>query len=368
MKPDGSGAKPLTQLTAGGSDSGLNSPPAWSPDGTKIAFESSRALDGSNNSNIGFIGNIWVINADGSSARPLTQLTATFCFRAVWSPDGSKIAFVSGRALDGSDNANSSGASLVSNIWLMNADGSGVKPLTQLTASQSDSDEPVWSPDGSKIAFTSSRALDGSNSANNAGNVWVMNADGSGAKPLTQLTASGVINFEPVWSRDGTKIAFASSRALDGSNASNGSLNIWVMNADGSGAKPLTQLTATTLSDQPVWSPDSSKIAFASSRALDGSNNANPNETRNIWIVNADGSGAKALTQITALGAESGQPVWSPDGSKIVFTSLRTLDGSNNLNTNDTGNIWIVNADGSSVQALTQITANTANSENPSVR
>jgi Tol biopolymer transport system component len=368
MKPDGSGAKALTQLTASGADSGLNSPPAWSPDGSKIAFESSRALDGSNNSNIGSIGNIWVINADGSNARPLTQLTATGSFRAVWSPDGSKIAFTSGRALDGSDNANTSGASVVTNIWLMNADGSGVKPLTQLTARLSESDQPVWSPDGSKIAFTSSRALDGSNNSNSAANIWVVNADGSGARALTQLTAREVTSLQPVWSPDGTKIAFASDRALDGSDANNFSLNIWVMNADGSGAKPLTQLTATTLSDQPVWSPDSSKIAFASSRALDGSNNFNPNQTTNIWIVNADGSGTKALTQITANGAESEQPVSSPDGSKIVFTSFRTLDGSNNQNTNDTGNIWIVNADGSSVQALTQLNANRANSENPSVR
>jgi TolB protein len=363
MKPDGSGAKALTQLTAGGADSGLNSPPAWSPDGSKIAFESSRALDGSNNSNIGSIGNIWVINADGSSAKPLTQLTNATSLRPIWSPDGSKIAFVSIRALDGSDNGNS-----VFNIWLMNADGSGVKPLTQLTARLSDSDQPVWSPDGSKIAFESSRALDGSNSANpiDSGNIWVVNADGSGTQPLTQLTAS--TSLQPVWSPNGTKIAYASTRALDGSDADNFSLNIWVMNADGSGAKPLTQLTATTLSDEPVWSPDSSKIAFASSRALDGSNNANPNETTNIWIVNADGSGAKALTQITASGAESRQPVWSPDGSKIVFTSSRALDGSNNLNTNDIGNIWIVDADGSSVQALTQLNANRANSDNPSVR
>jgi len=333
-----------------------------------IAFESRRALNGTDNANTSF--NIWVMNADGSSAQALTQLTANGAdsLHPVWSPDGSKIVFSSTRALDGSNNPNQPGAT--PNIWVMNADGTSARALTQLTANSASSLEPVWSPDGSKIAFLSTRALDGSNNANTnfTSNIWVMNADGTSAKALTQLTADHAGSLQPVWSPDGSKIAFASSRALDGSNNAIANLtsNIWVMNADGSGSQALTELTVLQVQNSlPVWSPDGSKIAFASSRALDGSNNANTNFTSNIWVMNADGTSARALTQLTASRVDSLEPLWSPDGSKIVFTSSRALDGSNNANTNLTFNIWAMNSDGSSQQPFTQLTASGSSSDSP---
>jgi Tol biopolymer transport system component len=162
------------------------------------------------------------------------------------------------------------------------------------------------------IAFTSRRAFDGSNNGNNTLNIWVMNTDGSGAKPLSQLTATGADSFSTAWSPDGSKIEFDSLRALDGSdatntNSNNGSTdNIWVMNADGSGAKPLTRLTASGADSQgAVWSPDGSEISYHSRRVLDGSDNGSFNGTLNIWVMNADGSNAKPLTQLTAPGADS---------------------------------------------------------------
>src|SRR5262249_46721306 len=144
-----------------------------------------------------FASNVWVINADGSGAKPLTQLTAANTSLVRWSPDGGKIAFGSFRALDGSD---APSTNFTDNIWVINADGSGVKPLTQLTAAAASSDGPVWSPDGSQITFTGLRALDGSDNVNPNfnQNIWVMNADGSNAKPLTQLTAPGVNNILPI--------------------------------------------------------------------------------------------------------------------------------------------------------------------------
>src|SRR5262249_43746845 len=154
--------------------------------------------------------------------------------------------------------------------------------------------DPAWSPDGSKLLFDSTRALNGSNGWNANGNVdiCVMNADGSGLAPLTKLTAgsSGLIPsaFGAAWSPDGKKIAFISSVALDGSNAPNTALNLWVMNADGSGATPLSRLTAPFPETfGPVWSPDGSKIAFVSDRALDGSDASIL--SRNIWSVRPDG-------------------------------------------------------------------------------
>jgi len=83
----------------------------------------------------------------------------------------------------------------------MNADGSAAVPLTKLTVVDSDSFDPVWSRDGSKIAFDSQRALDGSNAANpnSVPNIWLMNADGSSPVPLTKLTATNADSFSPAW-------------------------------------------------------------------------------------------------------------------------------------------------------------------------
>jgi len=351
--PDGSGAKPLTVLTAAQANSFA---PAWSADGSKIAFDSQGALDGSNVSNI--LTNIWVINADGSGRTPLTKLThvsaITLGRAPAWSPDGRHIASQSLRVLDGSDAGSPNN---IHNIWLMNADGTNQTPLSGLTAASSLN--PVWSPSGSRIAFESSRVLDGADAAiATVTNIWVMNADGSGATPLTRLMATNMRSFEPVWSPDGSKIAFLSNRALDGSDIldTNSIANIWAMNPDGSGATPLTRLTAVlTDSSAPVWSLDGSMLAFASSRALDGSDAVNTNGTSNIWLMKADGSGAIALTKLTV--ADSFSPAWSPDGSKVFFASVRAFDGSDTTTSNRTSNIWVVNVDGSAATPLTKNTA-----------
>ena len=297
MNADGSNVMPLTKLTAD-LISSLHS--AWSPDGTRIAYDSTRVLDGRNipAGNV----NIWVMNADGSNATPLTTLRASLASSVspVWSPDGSKIAFTSSRALSGLD-----AAITTRNIWVMNSDGSGAQPLTRLTVAASSA--PAWSPDGTKIAYVSARALDGSNSAGSP-NLWVMNADGSGSRPLTALTSTYNMSTEtPSWSLDGSKIVFASSRATDGSDNGSAIQNIWVINADGTGARALTSLI-TSSSYQPRWSAEGSKILFCSGRALDGGDTPNANSTLNIWVMNSDGTGAKPLTRSTAPGADSAGP------------------------------------------------------------
>ena len=352
---DSTGAilKPLTALTNGSSAS-----PAWSPSGDKIAFESFRALDGSNVAIPA--ANIWVMNADGSNAMPLTKLNAetVSSIHAAWSPDGTKIAYDSTRALDGRNAAITN-----VNIWIMNADGTGGVPLTLLRATAASSVSPVWSPDGKKLLYTSSRALSGFDAAIPVRNIWVMNSDGSGSQPLTTLTAASSSN--PTWSPDGTKIAFMSARALDGSNAV-GAANIWVMNADGSSATPLTRITTiydlTTVS--PIWSPDGRKIAYVSSRSLDGSDNGS--SMLNIWVMNNDGSNPRPLTKLIA--ASSYQPAWSSDGSTILFCSTRALNGSDASSTYATWNIWLMNSDGTGAKPLTKSTASGADSAGPQLK
>jgi TolB protein len=362
---DGSGAKPLTSLTNAGLGSGG---PQWAPDGTKVVFVSTRKLDGSDAANTNGTMNIWVMNADGSGVKSIASVTALNAnsVQPQWSPDGTKIVFASARKLDGSDAAN---ANNMNNIWVVNADGTSGKPLTSLTSAASVM--PQWSPDGTKIVFTSGRKLDGTDATNtnNTYNIWIVNADGTGAKPLTSVTAGNAGSTDPRWSPDGMKIVFTSHRKLDGSDAANanGTMNVWVMNADGTGVNALTSVTADADSDRPQWSPDGTKIVFESRRKLDGSDAANANNTMNIWMVNADGSGSKPLTSLTAAGADSRNPQWSQDGAKVVFDSGRKLDGSDsaNLSSSYNHNIWIVNADGSHATPLTSITVANASSADP---
>ena len=219
---------------------------------------------------------IYVMNADGSGVTSLTDNDAPEGFPA-WSPDGRRIAFESTR--DGNPE-----------LYVMNADGSGV---TRLTFNNARDWSPAWSPDGRRIAFDS----------NHDGNleIYVMNADGSG---VTRLTHNQTHDGTPAWSPDGRHIAFASGR--------DGNLEIYVMNADGSGVMRLTDNDAHD--GTPAWSPDGRRIAFTSER--DGKDE--------IYMINADGSG---VTRFTYNGARDSFPAWSPDGRRIAFQSDR--DGGN---------------------------------------
>ena len=234
--------------------------PAWSPDGTKIAFHSDR--DGNFE--------IYVMNSDGSGVTRVTN-NAALDGVPVWSPDGTKIAFASSR--DGRNE-----------IYVMSSDGSGV---TRASSEQEEEQQPSWSPDGTRIAFISARA--------GQYDVYVMNADGSG---ITRLTNDPAGTFEPSWSPDGTRIAFRSNR--------DGNPQIYVMNADGSG---VTRLTNNYDSDwQPAWSPDGSRIAFT--KNVYGCDDYDCWDFTSIYVINADGSG---LTQLigTNTGLDS-DPAWRP--------------------------------------------------------
>jgi Tol biopolymer transport system component len=229
-----------------------------------------------------------------------------------WSPDGQKIAFSGTRDVN-------------VDIYVMSA--AGGEP-TRLTTSGDWDDEPAWSPDGTKIAYSSGSGLGG-------GDVWVRNADGTGA-PLN-LTNNAAYDASPAWSPDGTKIAFASTR---GPTVGTSDSDIWVMNADGTGA------TRVTLGGGqfPAWSPDGTKIAFSSVR--DGN--------WEIYVVNADGTNAPMNLTNTP---DSGElwPRWSSDGTRITFSSSQ----------NGKSDIYVMNADGSGV---TRAARSSGSDQSPSWR
>jgi Tol biopolymer transport system component len=284
MNEDGSHPIPLMKVDK----ARVNSGPAWSPDSRKIAFDS---MQDENNTTVG--SDIWVVNSDGSGAVPLTNGT-----RPAWSPDGSKLAFISNRTLDGSIAPNLNEAS---NVWVVNADGSGLKPLTRFTEAKKPISVRVWSADSNKVAFAFITDLIDNPEPAAPRNVWVVNVDGSSLKQVTTLKEK--FAYAPQgwpWSPDGSKLTVT----VKG--------NIWEMNSDGSGARPPMDVHETWATSSPVWSPDGTQIAFLYNE--DPGPTKGHNFLTNIWVTNqnnANGFGAVQLTHCSQRCA-IGLIAWRP--------------------------------------------------------
>jgi endonuclease YncB( thermonuclease family) len=191
-------------------------------------------------------------------------------------------------------------------IFTVGRDGGAATRLTTIAGAD---DEPAWSPDGSRIAFTSERG--------GSPDVWVMNADGSGA---VQLTGAPGEDRDPAWSPDGTRLAFTSDR--DGDD------DVYVMNADGSGQTNVTNTGITIVGGDTVTAPDGSTITLPSFRfghergpawSQTGRIAFATDRDRNneVYAMNADGSGQTNLSRSTGQDTE---PSWSPDGARLAHT------------------------------------------------
>jgi len=237
---------------------------------------------------------IYIMNDDGSEQINLTGNPAedtSPCF----SPDSSKIAFSSNRD-DG-----------IFEIYVMDSDGSNLLKLTD-NKSFNENQNPCWSPDGERIAFVSNSRI------------YIMDSDG---KNQTRLTDDQLNEGNPCFSPDGSKIAFELEKGGLGGN-------IYIINADGSEQTKLVE-------DDPggrgglCFSPDGSKIAFSSPQ-WDGFE---------IFIMDVDGTGQ---VNITNNPDHDMLPCFSPDGSKIIFESNRDEHDYE---------IYIMNADGSGQTRIT---------------
>jgi Tol biopolymer transport system component len=229
---------------------------------------------------------IYTMKPNGDNKTQLTT-SRTFDSNPVFSPNGKKIAFESGQGQD---------------IYTMSATGTDIKRVTRSNVEEFD---PAWSPDGTKIAFASN--------STGSGDIYVINKDGSG---LTRITTSAQRDIEPAWSPDGTRIAFVRGPP-ESSN-----LKIYVMKAaresETNRAQRLTTASLSTLEElDPAWSPDGTRIAFA--RNPDASSPTNDFE---LYSIKANGSDQIRLTT-TSIGQE---PAWSPDGTKIAFRGCREND------------------------------------------
>lgn len=236
---------------------------------------------------------IFAVRTDGSSPRRLTA-SPGYDAEPRWSPDGQRIVFTSDRDATADQRARRDAGAF--ELYVMNADGSGVRRLT--TNDYFDA-SPAWSPDGRRIAFVATPGVRADSSPAEWAaqrQIFVMDLDGSGVRRLT--TSPGGNNF-PAWSPDGRRIAFSSGRDQVGG------AQVYVMNADGSGQ---TRLTHSAVEETyPAWSPDGRRIAFIS-KALDS--------LSDVHVVDADGSNSRNLTRSAGF---DGFPAWSPDGRQIVY-------------------------------------------------
>jgi dipeptidyl aminopeptidase/acylaminoacyl peptidase len=175
-----------------------------------------------------------------------------------------------------------------------------------LTTSPAREYDPSWSPDGRKIAY---RYQPGEDEAE--AEIYVMNADGSGKRNLTRSPGQ---DHSPAWSPDGSKISFASTRG--------GLLpHIWLMNADGSSP---TRVTTTVGGEYPAWSPDGRTIAFDVNTDVEPNIDPGSAAGFDIFVINADGSGLRRLTNAPA---EDQGASWSSDGTWIIYHRSRLWRG-----------------------------------------
>jgi Tol biopolymer transport system component len=213
-------------------------------------------------------------------------------------------------------------------IYIMNPDGTG---RTAVSATIADETEAAWSPNYTRVVFNKTRKGAGAAQLNG---LWTIGWNGTGPVRVTTDSADRGAS----WGKT-NRIAFYGTRGNPLATAN----DIYTINPDGTG---LVRLTNTAADDRdPAWSPDGTKIVFASDRSTFSRTGRGH---LHLWVMNADGTGLKLLTS----GSDSeSQPAWSPDGTKIayhysngiaaVFTD-GTKDNSINLTASDNGKTWYV--------------------------
>jgi Tol biopolymer transport system component len=269
MNADGTGQRALTQNTVEDRE------PVWSPDGRTIAFTSRR--DG----NI----EIYVARSDGSGLRRLTTDPASD-FLPSFSPDGKQIAFVSDRARQ-------------TDIYLVNVDGSN---LRRFTSHDADEWRPMWSPDGRQIAFLSGR--DGGQS-DGSGEIYVRDVAGSPAERRLINATRRVNSF--AWSPDSARIVYYMVAARK--------LEIGVAGRTGDDERNLSAVASSGMDSEPSWSPDGKQIAFLSGTQAG---------TMGVFVMAADGSGRRMISAPET--PVTGPLSWSPDGRGIAH--VQTIAGN----------------------------------------
>ena len=281
----------------------LSLTPTGGGDG-KIAFSSDRTG----------IPQIWLIDVDGNGLLQLTDDLGGAC-QPAWSPDGTRLVFVSPCARNQESYVGSS-------LFVINVDGTGFLSLPSFPGGDYD---PVWSPDGEKIAFTSVRA-------GGRPQIWVLDLE---TKESRNVSNSVARDFQPVWSPDGETILFTTTRL--------GESQIWFMDKNGENQNFFTRSDEFDNSEA-VWSPNGEVILFTQRDSSGGI----------TWVSAAPwegGGSSRGVNEFFTIGDASErnrnpmrEPDYSPDGFWLVV--LNNPEGNNH-------DIYIMTTSGAGIQRLT---------------
>ena len=284
--------------------------PSISPDGSRIAYSAfkhdSRLLCGTE-----FRWEIVTSELDGSDRRRLTRSDDRWDLHLspVWSPDGTHIAFVSNR--DG-----------FLRFYTMAADGSNMRGVASSVATEYGL-APAWSPDGRSLLFVGLK--EDSDSGGNQRGLYTVEFNGAGLRRLDALQSPPDWVSAPVWSPDGNRIAFL--KYVNASSAPFGrERKILAVDRDGSNLSEVLDYGHVSVTDISglSWSPHGARILFSG--------------RKEIGVVEADGSNARLLTDIRAMNFQfkTLRASLSPDGSSIAVYVPITSDDLNHDDGSDT--------------------------------
>ncbi len=242
MESDGSNKRRIPTIHPAGA-------PVYSPGGSRIAYVAFTKTSPRLSTEI------WVIDADGGNPQQLSAETNWVMEFPVWSSDGSQISYTRAQDLSGGPGAE---------LWIMNSDGSD---KSQVLADLSGLVRKSWEPNTNRIVFEWER------------HIWIVNADGGGLRQLTD--SKDGVERHPDWSPDGTRIVFESENRLGNGDMRQG---IEVMRLDGTGRELILSSDINDSWDrigEPTWSPDGSRIAFTVK-------NKTEDNLYDIWVMTLD--------------------------------------------------------------------------------